>query len=418
MWNVEPFQWNQEHEHTLRALRVTPDGPGTVLRDFSALLEFVQGHKLTVSKARQHPTLKFLPAMNALLTHPIVARLKRPVLKSYPHLQGLYLLLRASGLAQVSGGSKPVLAIDDTDLGAWSTLNPTEQYFALLETWLLHGTPEIVGEHADRAFPFSQQYVDLYTLLSCTGNRTEIAENVQMGWSWYNSPGRMGFALLELFGLLSVEVRPPQEGETWIVEYARRTALGEAVFALLSDKVFRDVSSIKEMDDLPPTAFGLLQPAFAPYQPSYQHSLELPTHEFRPGRYTFRTSLTGTLWRRIQIDARHTLDTLATTILDAFSFDYDHLYEFSYRNPFGVRESVRHPYVDKGPWTTETLVGDLPLAVGAAMTYIYDFGDWWEFEVKLEGIEASGETPAKPQVVEARGEAPEQYPSWDDDDGW
>jgi hypothetical protein len=52
------------------------------------------------------------------------------------------------------------------------------------------------------------------------------------------------------------------------------------------------------------------------------------------------------------------------------------------------------------------------------MTYTYDFGDWWEFEIKLEKIEASGEKLAKPEIVELRGEPPEQYPSWDGEDEW
>ena len=106
-------------------------------------------------------------------------------------------------------------------------------------------------------------------------------------------------------------------------------------------------------------------------------------------------------------------------ILDAFDFDYDHLYEFSYRNAFGAREGVYHPYMDEEPSAEEVRVGDLPLAVGTVMDYVYDFGDNWEFECKLERIEASGEAPARPEIVEKRGEAPAQYPGWEDEeDEW
>ena len=58
------------------------------------------------------------------------------------------------------------------------------------------------------------------------------------------------------------------------------------------------------------------------------------------------------------------------------------------------------------------------MAVGTVMTYTYDFGDNWEFECKLEGIEPAGEKPVKPEIVEERGESPEQYPSWEDEDEW
>ncbi|MHC5833143.1 MAG: IS1096 element passenger TnpR family protein, partial [Nostoc sp.] len=40
-------------------------------------------------------------------------------------------------------------------------------------------------------------------------------------------------------------------------------------------------------------------------------------------------------WRRIAIPAKKPLGWLAETILDAFDFDYDHLYEFSYKDHFG-----------------------------------------------------------------------------------
>jgi hypothetical protein len=418
MWNVEFFHWNEEHARTLRALRVTPDGPGTILRDFAALLEYVRERDLAVSKARQHPPLKVLPEMNALLTHPTEARLKRPVLKSYPHLQGLYLLLRASGLAQVSGGSKPTLAVDETILGAWSALNPTEQYFTLLETWLLRGDAQIVGERAYGGLFFSSPFNELYVLLTRIEDRTAVADERQMGWNWHYSPGRMGFALLELFGFVTVETRPPEEGETWIVDYAQGTPLGEAVFALIHKELFSDFDAVLDLEAQPPTAFGALQPIFAPYQPPYQHTLALPAHEFRPGRYTFRASLAGNLWRRIEIDAREELDRLARTILRAYDFDYDHLYAFTYRNAFGAQESVNHPYMDEGPSADEVRVGDLPLAVGTVMDYTYDFGDNWEFEVKLEGIKPAGNRPTKPEIVEERGESPEQYPSWGDEDEW
>jgi hypothetical protein len=50
------------------------------------------------------------------------------------------------------------------------------------------------------------------------------------------------------------------------------------------------------------------------------------------------------------------------------------------------------------------------------MEYLYDFGDHWEFDVMLESIESP--KLKKPKLIEERGKAPQQYPSWDDDDEW
>lgn len=62
----------------------------------------------------------------------------------------------------------------------------------------------------------------------------------------------------------------------------------------------------------------------------------------------------------------------------AFACRWSRLYY--YKNRFGARASAHHPYMDEPPFTTDVQVGDLPLQPGATMTYLYDFGDHWEFE--------------------------------------
>ncbi|MBL7200944.1 MAG: plasmid pRiA4b ORF-3 family protein [Anaerolineae bacterium] len=416
MWNRHTLELTEAHRGTLRALRVDEQGPGTVLHDFKALLDFVHGRNLPASKAHQLLPLTALPQINALLSQPIEVRLKRPQLKSYPHLQGLYLLLRATGLGQIVGTpAKPVLAIDPQVHDAWSALNPTEQYFTLLEAWLLRGEPEIVGEHSRR---FTGEILQgcAQLISQARGSGLLLADDPQVAWYWLYSPGRMGIALMELFGFLTVAVRPPQEGEGWIVEAAYATPLGEAVLALLQEKVFSDIATIAGLDDTPQPSFGVLQPILAPYVRQWEHSLELSPWAFREGRYVFKAALGRGLWRRIAIDAGEPLAALAGAILDAYEFDHDHLYEFSYRNRFGINESVHHPFVDAGPWTDEVRVGDVPLAVGHSMTFVFDFGDWWQFEVVLEQIDPKAKALPGPAVIDGRGDAPEQYPNWDDEE--
>jgi hypothetical protein len=413
MWDRQGYELTDEHVRTLRALRVDENGPGTILHDFQSLLAFVRGRDLPVSKVHQLLPLKVLPQINALLRQPIEVRLQRPQLKSYPHVQGLYLLLRATGLGQIGGTpTKPLLLIDPAVHEAWSALNPTERYFTLLEAWLLRGKPEIVGERGGGfGFP-TRQFADAAELLRCAGcEGLSIADNDQAAWFWYDAPGRMGIALLEMFGLATVVPRPPQDGEGWVVDRLYRTPLGGAVFALLHEAVFSDYTKVAELADTPQPTLGALQPVLTPYVPQWQHSLALPSWVFRGGRHIFKVSLGRGLWRRIAIDAKEPLDVLAGVILDAYAFDHGHLYQFSYRNRFGVVERVQHPYFDDGPWTSEVRVGDVPLAVGQSMTYLFDFGDQWEFEVTLEQTEPPGEAPDRPAVLDRRGDAPEQYAS-------
>jgi hypothetical protein len=148
--------------------------------------------------------------------------------------------------------------------------------------------------------------------------------------------------------------------------------------------------------------------------PAWQNNLSLPAWAFRTGIHVFKTSLGPRLWRRIAIPGDLTLDALAETIIGAFEFDYDHLYRFSYRNCFGVETHINHPYLDEGPWTSEVRVGDVPLPEGQSMGYLYDFGDWWEFDVSLERVDPPDRAMKEPAILDARGQAPEQYPTWEE----
>jgi len=109
------------------------------------------------------------------------------------------------------------------------------------------------------------------------------------------------------------------------------------------------------------------------------------------------------------------VEELANTILDAFDFDYDHLYEFSYIDSYGHRKQIVHPYIEEGLPADEVRVGDVPISVGAKMDYWYDFGDNWRFTVALDQVKPSDPSFKTPVILKAHGKAPKQYPSWDDE---
>jgi hypothetical protein len=415
LWRQPKLEWTDEHERTLRALNVDEGSTGTVLRDFQNLLSFVRERKLPASKAHRLPPLKVLPEINARLTQPIALGLKRPQLKSYPHIQGLYLLLRASGLCRVGGtSSKPVLTIDEATYHSWSGLNLTERYFTLIETWLLRGNPEIVGERGSMSHFIGSSFLESSAVIdSAQGDGLPIAGNDSAQWYFRHAPGPYGIALLELFGFLSVEQGPPQEGQGWQVERVFSTPLGLAVMALLGEEVFKDFATVLELEQVSAETFGTFQPVFQSYIPAWRNNLSVPAWQVRKGMHVFKVSLGRDLWRRIAIPGALTLDTLAETIIGAFEFTYDHLYQFTYRNRFGVETHVNHPYLDEGPWTSEVRVGEVPLLEGQLMTYLYDFGDQWEFDVTLERVDPVEPAIKDALVVDAHGEAPEQYPSWE-----
>ena len=157
-WTSEHPKFTARHKRVLRNVQIDHNGPGAILRDFAMFLAFFHERKSRVTGMHQLP-LKLLPDLNARMARPITLGLQRPQQKSYPHLEGLYLLLRASGLTYIDSRKKtPVLVVDDSVLQSWESLNPTERYFMLLETWLLRGHPQIVGQDRYRMFWVPQTF--------------------------------------------------------------------------------------------------------------------------------------------------------------------------------------------------------------------------------------------------------------------
>ena len=406
------IQFSAQHKRLLQATTIDESGPGTVLHDFEAFLRFLAGREMPVTGARQLP-LRVLPELNARLAHPLALGLKRPQQKSYPHIHGLYLLVRASGLTCLEGtAEKPLLVLDGAAYRAWEGLNPTERYCTLLETWLLRGHPEIIGERGRFGLRVPETFSTcLWFFPRIPDAGLAIAGDKEAeDWLRY-TPGWHHLGLLELFGLVAVQHGSPEPGKGWRIERIERTPLGDALLALLQAGFFGDIHNVLSLEAEDGMRFGVLQPTLQPYFPAWKNNLSISEWAFREGTHVFKVSL-GQMWRRIAIPADQTLDELASAILDAVEFGHDHLYEFSYQNRFGVVERVNHPEMDEGPWTSEVLVGDVPLRVGQAMTYVFDFGDWWKFDVTLEHVDP-GLAIEEPVVLEQHGEPPVQY-DWSD----
>ena len=404
----EDLRFTSEHEQVLRGMVINESGPGTVLHDFEALLTFLMEQEVQVTRTHQLP-LRVLSEINARLARPIKLGLKRPQQKSYPHIHGLYLLVRASGLTCIEGtAKKPLLVVDDAVYRVWETLNPTERYCTLLETWLLRGHPEIIGERGRSWSRVPETFREWqWFFLRIPDEGLPIAgDKAAEDWLRY-WPGWHNLGLLDLFGLISVRHGPPEPGKGWRIERINRTSLGDALLALLLAGFFGDFDNILQLESEDKIPFGVLQPVLQPYFPEWKNNLSVPEWTFRAGTHIFKVSL-GRVWRKIAIPGDQTLDALATAILNAVEFDHDHLYEFTYQNRFGASERVNHPYMDEGPWTSEVLVGDVPLRVGQAMTFVFDFGDWWEFDVTLERVDPDM-VIERAVVLEKHGEPPDQY---------
>lgn len=396
-------------EQILRDQVIDADRPGPVLHDFQVVLDFVGPQGVKAGGKYHLLPLEAIPLLDERLHRPLRLRLQRPQLRSHPYLQGLHLLLRASGLTRVEGsGQKARLVVDPVVLDSWNGLNLTEQYFTLLEAWLFNGRAEMIGERGGWADRMLANFVGTWHILPPEHRRFEEGER----WHSYLFGLRRQYhqlALMDLFGLASVE-HPPKNVSSWAPAGVKVTPFGAALLTLIAEALpdWED----EEDSELQASPFGRLQEAFQPYFPAWQDNLVLPQPERRKGTFVFRVSL-GKVWRRIAIGANATVHTLVESILDSVDFDDDHLYAFCYTNRLGATVEVNHPLTDEGPFGDEVKIGDLAVQPGESIKLIYDFGDNWHFDVRLESIDPSKPKGKLPRVIEKHGKAPEQYPAWD-----
>ncbi len=225
-------------------------------------------------------------------------------------------------------------------------------------------------------------------------------------------PGLFNIALLELFGLVSLQHGKPAEGKGWNIHRAHRVLFGDALLSAACTLYSADDFWLDLSDD---EVCNKFQSVMQNYFPEWRNNLSMLETGFRDGTFILKVAH-GKVWRRIAVRGEWSLEDLSSSILQAFDFDNDHLHCFTYKTRFGSSMRVHHPYMDEPPFTSDVRIGDVPLCEGESMEYVFDFGDHWEFNVKLESVEPVDRKMKKHMVIEKHGEAPAQYGHWNDED--
>ena len=145
--------------------------------------------------------------------------------------------------------------------------------------------------------------------------------------------------------------------------------------------------------------------------------------------YVFDAELVGFrgVRRRLAVRSEQTLVDLHHALQDAFGWDDDHLYSFWLKGEFWGRDGSEytHPFhaaqpsplgpfaTGPAPRTAKTKLNRLRLRKGQRIAYLFDFGDEWRVQVVLREIETD-DGGRYPRIVEGVGEAPPQYPQYDE----
>jgi hypothetical protein len=114
----------------------------------------------------------------------------------------------------------------------------------------------------------------------------------------------------------------------------------------------------------------------------------------------------------------------------AFEWDDDHLYSFWLSGKFWARDGneYTHPFaLESDPsagWdlpisklerkSAERRLNRLRLTEGQRIAYLFDFGDEWRVRLTLRQI-TTDDRGFYPRLLESLGDAPPQYPDYDDE---
>ena len=129
--------------------------------------------------------------------------------------------------------------------------------------------------------------------------------------------------------------------------------------------------------------------------------------------YRFKVSLADRkdVWRTIDVRSDQTLEELHYAIQDAFGWDDDHLYAFflSGKAWDASTEYIRPEGRGPGERSARVRLDRLGLRPRKRFLYIFDFGDEWRHEIRVEKAGLRPDAGEYPRIVEEHGEAPPQY---------
>lgn len=118
--------------------------------------------------------------------------------------------------------------------------------------------------------------------------------------------------------------------------------------------------------------------------------------------------------RVIRMNLEDSLYDLHDAIQRAVSFDDDHLFSFTVGVGMMKRTYLHPEAMNRSTdLSAETRLCELNLRKGQKFTYLFDFGDMWQFDICV--LEIREGAVDMPEVIRAAGDSPEQYPCYEED---
>jgi hypothetical protein len=125
--------------------------------------------------------------------------------------------------------------------------------------------------------------------------------------------------------------------------------------------------------------------------------------------FQLKVELRPDCYRIIKCAWHHTFEDLHNTIQKAFSFDNEHLYVFFPDGSRRPNRGIYSPHCDERLSANAVNLCDVFQFPKQHITYLFDFGDNWEFVITVQDIDQQAPIPAQPEIIKSVGTAPSQY---------
>lgn len=445
----------------MSSFTITTTFPSAILADFHTYIDYCEVKRPKVTKKNEFLNRKDAFALNELMqqkTKNVTTRTDQNFYMQLHLFQQFCLVGRLFGINRDKTTASYWEAMAE-QLTYFRQLNSTQQYFYLFKTlWCYCNWTNIQIESSNRFTPTALRSLFIH-LAEKSLNRLSLDSDHNLKMIGYD----LGVSLfhLELFGFWRCEWKKgdyyrektrPQVAALVLTNFGRqminilavhgkignwnkyyeRDAYLEDYFAA-SRKVELLIEAGKSKEEAVQIIKAELEadedtlrdpqfekPFYTLFPKDVLDIIEVrPPHRFISGIYTFKVNLADqkSIWRRIQLDDAHTLEDLHRMIQRAFDFDNDHLYTFYMDGKRFSDLSYNDARGDEGPFADEVKLGECEeLEVNRKIFYLFDFGTEWHFDVVLESIEENATPLKKGNIIESNGEAPQQYPDWDEDE--
>lgn len=415
---------------------ISPKVPSYFLEDFHSFLDYFLKNKIKLTPAGNLPG-KVCYELNQKMADPQIDTSTRQRHFYYSKLYLFYHLASSGRILKSSRKGKSVLIQPDLDrVEEFFELSYTEQYFALLEILWVHVDWEVLHSPERPRSPAYRIHKLLGKIAAFKKLPSSLGEKQLKGNNWDLWPFSQ---YLTYFGFWEAEYHRLDQSRMLLLERCTPSTFGVEMAKILTTKrninhwnlwermddgdfhFFLDSSDQDagkfEYPEKSTEAFLLPFRNLFP-EGELMHSLSLVESEFREGNHIFNVSFKHLpkVSRIISMPAKSTLHDLHIYIQQAVNFGNDHLYAFYLDNKLHSRFSYQSPMSDYGISANTILIGDLPMSEGHTFIYYFDFGFSWVFEVVLEKIDSHSLALEHGQIIESKGEAPEQYPNYDDEE--